>query len=144
MLKNGFSSNDRPVCQVIQDVELAYVMQRYREIHDTIHVLLGYGVTVPEELAVKWFEMSTLGLPLGALSSISSPLILLNRSLKAQNTEPMTLYFTKYLPHVNKCILNQKALQSSDSFLMNVYFEREFETDIGELRGRTGIVEYGE
>lgn len=41
MQKHSFSSNERPVVKYVQDVELAYIMQRYREVHDTLHVLLG-------------------------------------------------------------------------------------------------------
>ena len=121
MLQNEFDSNDRPLCQVVQDIELAYVMQRYREIHDAIHVLLGFGVTVPEELAVKWYEMSVLGLPLGALSSISGPLILLNESIKNRSSDTLSAYYGIYLPHVNRCISNKRVEDSE--FIMNIYFE---------------------
>ena len=77
MFKHQFSSDERPVCKYVQDLELAYVMQRYREVHDSLHVLLGYDVTVSEELAVKWYEMSVLGLPSAALASFFGPLNLL-------------------------------------------------------------------
>ena len=74
MINHNFISDNRPVSKYVQDLELAYIMQRYREVHDTLHVLLGYGVSVPEELAVKWYEMSILGLPSSALSSFFGPL----------------------------------------------------------------------
>ena len=52
-----FSSDDRPKVKFIPDLELAYIMQRYKETHDILHVLLGFDISVAEELAVKWFEM---------------------------------------------------------------------------------------
>jgi ubiquinone biosynthesis protein COQ4 len=39
----------------VDDEELAYVAQRYREIHDFIHVVLGMdSISVHDEIAVKW------------------------------------------------------------------------------------------
>jgi ubiquinone biosynthesis protein COQ4 len=37
--------------------ELAYVHQRYKEIHDFLHTLLNLGTSVPDEIILKWFEM---------------------------------------------------------------------------------------
>ena len=62
-------------------------MQRYREIHDTLHVLLGYNVSVSEEIAVKWYEMSMLGLPSAALSSFFGPLNLVINGYNYKNIE---------------------------------------------------------
>ncbi|KRX09787.1 hypothetical protein PPERSA_02659 [Pseudocohnilembus persalinus] len=53
MNSHKFNSEDRPVSRYIQDLELAYIFQRYKEIHDFIHVLLGYDVTVKDELIGK-------------------------------------------------------------------------------------------
>ena len=56
-------------------------MQRYRETHDTFHTLLGYDISVAEELAVKWFEMGHLQLPSASLASLGGPLYLLVKGL---------------------------------------------------------------
>jgi ubiquinone biosynthesis protein COQ4 len=40
MRKNGFKASERPVVQYVPDLELAYVSQRYKEIHDLLHVIL--------------------------------------------------------------------------------------------------------
>jgi len=138
MLDNGFKSNDRPICQVVQDIELAYVMQRYREVHDSFHVLFGFGTTVSEELAVKWYEMSILGLPSASLSSFFGPLILVKNRIQNQNPTELKNYMNNLLPHVNKCLAQSKDRE----FIMNIYFEKEFETDIEQLRQRVGIVKY--
>uniref|UniRef100_A0A6B2G0S1 Ubiquinone biosynthesis protein coq4, mitochondrial (Trinotate prediction) n=1 Tax=Myxobolus squamalis TaxID=59785 RepID=A0A6B2G0S1_MYXSQ len=46
MIRNKISNDTREPVHYIDDVELAYVMQRYREIHDFNHVLSGIpGIT---------------------------------------------------------------------------------------------------
>lgn len=40
------------------------------KIHDFIHVLLMYDVSVYDEIVVKWFEMAQLGLPSATLSAV--------------------------------------------------------------------------
>ena len=47
----------------VDDPELAYVMQRYRECHDFYHCIVNMPVNVEAELAVKSFEFANLGLP---------------------------------------------------------------------------------
>ena len=46
----------------MSDVDLAYVLQRYREIHDLLHVLTGMPTNVLGELGQKVaFQTSTHG-----------------------------------------------------------------------------------
>ena len=97
--------------------------------HDSAHVLLGYGTTVSEEIAVKWFEMQQTGLPLCSLSAFVGPMHLL-----LNNREELARLQQVYLPHV---IRNARA-----TFILNIYFEKEFATPIAELQRRTGIVPF--
>ncbi|KAH9990444.1 ubiquinone biosynthesis protein Coq4 [Russula vinacea] len=64
----GVTPDTRDPVQYIDDPELAYVMQRYRECHDFYHALCGLPVSVEYELALKVFEFANLGLPSAALS----------------------------------------------------------------------------
>ena len=57
MSSHGYTSAERPLVKYVPDLEHAYILQRYKEVHDSTHVLLGYGTTVTDEIAVKWFEM---------------------------------------------------------------------------------------
>jgi ubiquinone biosynthesis protein COQ4 len=50
--------------QFIDDVELAYVMQRYREVHDVFHAVLLMPTTMLGEVTVKWIEALQLRLPM--------------------------------------------------------------------------------
>lgn len=66
-----------PRCRsLIDQPELAYVMARYREIHDFLHVLTGLPPTVEGELALKTLEAVQTGLPMAALSALGGPLSL--------------------------------------------------------------------
>lgn len=48
----------------INDPDLAYVMTRYRECHDLVHVILGMPTNMLGEVAVKWIEAFNFGLPM--------------------------------------------------------------------------------
>lgn len=65
-----YRPEERPEVKYVDDPELAYVMQRYREVHDFVHVLTGLGSTEEEEIAIKWFELLQTGLPVCLLRSV--------------------------------------------------------------------------
>jgi hypothetical protein len=55
MVGQGITPDSRRPVRFVDDEELAYVAQRYREIHDFIHVVLGMdSISVHDEIAVKW------------------------------------------------------------------------------------------
>ena len=124
-----FSSSERPVTKYVPDLELAYIMQRYKEVHDFVHTLLGYGITVTDELAVKWYELAQTGLPSTALASFFGPLNLLLIQHKPGELKKL---FADYLPHIMENAHRSK-------FFMNVYFEHHFERDISDVRKDLGI-----
>lgn len=64
---NHFTPDARKPVAIIDDVDLAYVMTRYRQSHDLLHTLLGMKTNLIGEIAVKWVEGMQYGLPLGIL-----------------------------------------------------------------------------
>ncbi|GAA6009124.1 hypothetical protein JCM11491_005759 [Sporobolomyces phaffii] len=122
--RNKVTPDTRDPVRYIDDPELAYIMQRYRESHDFYHVVLSFGVSLPAELVVKWFELANFNLPVAALSSAFGP-------LRVEAAERRRLWRT-YGPW---------ALRSGASAecLIGVEWEKEFETDIDDLRARLGI-----
>jgi len=58
------SPDDRTAVQYIDDIELAYVMQRYREVHDILHAMLLMPTTMLGEVSVKWVEGLQTRLPM--------------------------------------------------------------------------------
>lgn len=121
------SPDTRAPVQFIDDPELAYVMQRYRECHDFYHVITGpFGVTTSAEVVVKWFEMANMHLPIAIGSSIFGPLRI--PSSKVRNNVIST-----YLPWALRAGSQAKPL-------ISVHWERHWETDIAVLRKHLGIV----
>eukprot|EP00761_Pharyngomonas_kirbyi_P000111 gb/GECH01000111.1/.p1 GENE.gb/GECH01000111.1/~~gb/GECH01000111.1/.p1 ORF type:complete len:285 (+),score=58.58 gb/GECH01000111.1/:1-855(+) len=125
MLENNFLPSERTPVRFVDDPELAYVMTRYREIHDFVHAITGMKPTVIGELAVKWFEWSQTGLPMCGLSSLVGPLRL---SLKEQY-----LLFSQLVPWAVRCG------RSADSVL-GIYYEKHLDVKISELQKKYNII----
>ncbi|GAA5942678.1 ubiquinone biosynthesis protein COQ4 [Sporobolomyces koalae] len=119
--RNKVTPDTRDPVRYIDDPELAYIMQRYRESHDFYHVLLGFGVSLPAELVVKWFELSNFNLPVAFLSSTFGPL----RLDRPERARLWDTYGTWAL----------KAGAQAEC-LIAVEWEKEWNTDIDELRQR--------
>lgn len=74
LASHDFAAEERTPVRFVVDGELAYVLTRYREVHDVWHVLSGLPPSVLGEIALKWFEMVQTGLPVAALSALAGPL----------------------------------------------------------------------
>jgi ubiquinone biosynthesis protein COQ4 len=74
------------------------------------------------ELGIKWLELFQMGLPIAALSSTVGSLRL--------DPKEREILFTQYLPWAIR------SSQNVTSSLMNVYYEKEFDTPLDELRER--------
>lgn len=70
MDKYGFDADDRSPVALVDDEELAYILLRYRQVHDFWHVLCDLPPTVLGELALKWFELVQTGLPASSPYSV--------------------------------------------------------------------------
>uniref|UniRef100_A0A7S3UZQ1 Ubiquinone biosynthesis protein COQ4 homolog, mitochondrial n=1 Tax=Aplanochytrium stocchinoi TaxID=215587 RepID=A0A7S3UZQ1_9STRA len=71
MKVHGLELGTRTPVRYVDDTELAYVMQRYREIHDVLHTIVGCPFSVSGELALKWFELMQTKLPMTALAAFA-------------------------------------------------------------------------
>lgn len=70
MTSFGLDPEDRPKARYLPDYELAYLSQRYTEIHDMVHVLTGVpSICLTSELLVKHFEMAHFGFPVFIIQS---------------------------------------------------------------------------
>ena len=116
---HGFDPDDRPPVKYIEDENLAFVIARYREIHDFAHVLLELPPTVCGELALKWFEMAQTNLPMTTLSALVGPLRLSDRKEKS---------------FIRQYMLWSSKHAASSKFLMNIYFEEMFKKDLEEMQ----------
>jgi len=116
----GLSPDNREPVRFVDDPELAYVMLRYRQVHDFWHVLSGLpSVSVASEVALKWLEMVQTGLPVCALSAFVGPL----RLSSAERTQ----LWTAYVPWALSAGRRSRNL-------MCVAYERHFDDDMDQLR----------
>lgn len=125
MSKYNITIDSRSPITLIKDQELAYVMLRYRQVHDFWHVLLGFNTSVESEIAVKWFEFMHMGLPVALLSSIVGPLRL--------STIQRRVLFDEMVPW---------SVQNAGSckYLMNVYYEELLDRDLNLVKKELGFL----
>jgi ubiquinone biosynthesis protein COQ4 len=121
--RHGFDPNDRPEVRFVDECELAYVMQRYREVHDLWHVLFGLPPTVLGEVALKTIEATQTGLPMCAFSALFGP---------ARVRLSQARQLSRVLPWAVRA-----GLASAD--LMSVRYEAHLDEPISELRARLRI-----
>ncbi|KAJ3711997.1 ubiquinone biosynthesis protein COQ4, mitochondrial [Lentinula raphanica] len=113
--RTGVTPDSREPVHYVDDPELAYVMQRYRECHDFYHSICNFSVNVESELAIKYFEFANLGLPLAAISAIGGPLRL--------NAKKRSILFRS----------------TTSQCLITVYWEKRWEQNVDDLRTELGI-----
>ena len=109
----------------IEDPELAYVMQRYRECHDFFHVMCLMPVSHFGETVVKIFEASHMGLPVAFLSSIAGP-------FRLSNEERVSLFGQGQLASW------AWRMGKKSKPLIAVRWEDCWEKDFGEMRKSLG------
>ncbi|KFO65646.1 hypothetical protein N302_13180, partial [Corvus brachyrhynchos] len=109
---NKVSPDTRMPPKFVDDEELAYVIQRYREVHDLMHTLLGMPTNMLGEVVVKWFEAVQTGLPMCVLGAAFGPIRLSTRKLQVLATE--------LVPWAIRSGLNA-------SCVLNVYYEQRWE-----------------
>lgn len=108
----------------VEDPELAYVMQRYRECHDFYHCICSLPVNVESELAIKFFEFANLGIPMAGFSAAFGHIRL--------TSEKRAKLFREFVPWAVKC-------GSTANSLITVYWEKRWEQNIDELKKELGI-----
>lgn len=122
---NNVTPDSRSTVQFVDDVELAYVMQRYREMHDLIHTILQMRTNMLGEVTVKWVEAIQTKLPMCVGGALFGSI----RLSKKQRQK----YITDYLPWAIKTGWESK-------FLLNVYFEKRWDQTLEELQKEMNIV----
>ena len=113
------SPDTRAPVKYINDEELAYVFQRYRECHDFHHAIAGLPITIEGEISVKAFEFANLGLPFAGFGTLFAP-------LRLNDTQKKRIYQI-YYPWAFSTGVGCKSL-------LNVYWEKIMEKDVEELR----------
>ncbi|XP_014476724.1 PREDICTED: UDP-sugar transporter UST74c-like [Dinoponera quadriceps] len=121
---NNVSPDDRMTVRYVDDTELAYVMQRYREVHDIFHAVLLMPTTMLGEVSVKWVEALQMHLPMCVGAAIFGASRLRPRQRQ--------LYLKHYLPW--SVDTGRKA-----KFLLGVYYEERWEQSLEDLHKEMNI-----
>ncbi|XP_026822950.1 ubiquinone biosynthesis protein COQ4 homolog, mitochondrial isoform X2 [Rhopalosiphum maidis] len=121
---NKVTPDSRGSVQFIDDVQLAYVMQRYREVHDLFHTVLGMPTNMLGEVTVKWIEAFQTKLPMTLSGGLFGAIRLKPKQRKQ--------YVQHYLPWAIQTGLNS-------NFMLNIYFEKRWEQPIEELHKELNI-----
>ncbi|KYN06613.1 UDP-sugar transporter UST74c [Cyphomyrmex costatus] len=122
---NNVSPDDRSAVQFVDDIELAYVMQRYREVHDILHAMLLMPTTMLGEVSIKWVEALQTHLPMCITGAIFGASRLRPRQRQ--------LYLDHYLLWSTNIGLNAK-------FLLGIYFEERWEQSLEDFHREMNIV----
>ncbi|TRZ03561.1 hypothetical protein DNTS_013480 [Danionella cerebrum] len=124
--ENKVTPDTRADVKFVDDEELAYVMQRYREVHDLMHTLLGMPTNMLGEVVVKCFEAAQTGLPMCVLGAALGPLRLSTSRLKmlAQSLGPWAIRNGAR----SRCVLS-------------IFYERRWEHSLEGLRQELNIEE---
>ncbi|CAJ1070315.1 ubiquinone biosynthesis protein COQ4 homolog%2C mitochondrial isoform X2 [Xyrichtys novacula] len=121
---NHVTPDSRADVKFVDNEELAYVMQRYREVHDLLHTLLGMPTNMLGEVAVKWFEAAQTGLPMCTLGAVLGPLRLNARRLQS--------LFTSLGPWALKNGQQSRCV-------LSIFYERRWEQSVEDLRQELNI-----
>jgi len=121
---NNVTPDSRGSVQFIDDVQLAYVMQRYREVHDLFHTVLGMPTNMLGEVTVKWIEAFQTKLPMTLGGGLFGAI-----RLKPKQREQYVKY---YLPWAIQTGLKSK-------FMLSIYFEKRWEQPMEELHKELNI-----
>lgn len=122
--KEGVSPDTRVPVRYIDNEELAYIFQRYRECHDFYHAITGLPIIIEGEIAVKVLEFMNMGMIMPGLGALLAPL-----RLKPSQKERL---YNVYYPWAFRSGLNSKPL-------INVYWEKILDRDVDEFRREIGI-----
>ncbi|KAI9101060.1 ubiquinone biosynthesis protein Coq4 [Phlyctochytrium arcticum] len=121
----GVSPDTRTPVKYIANDELAYVMLRYRQVHDFWHTLTGLPTTIEAELALKWFEMIQTGFPVAALSAFVG-------GVRLSSAERDHL-FQVWVPWAVQCA-------GSCKYLLNIYYEEHLDRPLLEVQKDLGFI----
>ena len=119
----GYEYDHRPRVRHTQDEEIAYIFQRYKEIHDFYHVCLQQGVTFYDEILVKFFESKQTSLP-GAAGSVVFGHFVLGMTVNWQSAGKLALQDGPRMIRI--------AGKAKD--FMSVMFEEHFNEDFHQFR----------
>eukprot|EP01066_Platyproteum_vivax_P009676 Platyproteum_vivax@DN4273_c0_g1_i1.p1 len=130
----GYEAEGRSATKYVDNEVLAYIMTRYRQLHDFNHTIYGLNVTVESELVLKVLEFNETKLPAAALSSTFG---FLSLPVFDPAMPPLThhrFFFTQLLPWA------VKASRGAKRPLYMIYIEKWLERPLSDLQEACGVL----
>lgn len=124
LVDNNVTPDSRLPVQFVDDPDLAYIAQRYREVHDLVHTLLEMPTHMLGEVTVKWVEAIHTKMPMCATGALFGAIRLKPKQRKE--------YVTTHLPWALRVGYNAKNL-------MCVYYEKHWEHRMRDLQDQLNI-----
>ncbi|CAF4781661.1 unnamed protein product [Pieris macdunnoughi] len=124
MVENKITADSRLPVHFIDDPDMAYVIQRYREVHDLVHATLFMKTNMLGEVTIKWIEGIQTKLPMCIGGGIWGA-----ARLKPKHRQ---LYLKQYLPWAIKTGNDAK-------FMQGIYFEKRWNQDISDFHREMNI-----
>ncbi|XP_063986584.1 ubiquinone biosynthesis protein COQ4 homolog, mitochondrial-like [Diachasmimorpha longicaudata] len=121
---NNVTPDSRDHVKFVNEIELAYVMQRYREVHDIFHAVLLMPTTMLGEVTVKWVEALQTRLPMCIGGAVFGAVRLRPRQRQL---------YAKY--HLPWAINTGKSAE----FLLSIYFEERWEQRLDDFHREMNI-----
>lgn len=122
---NNITCDSRKSVKYVDDANLAYVLQRYREVHDFTHLLFDMRTTILGEVVIKWIEAIQTEIPMCIGAAILGPVRLYPKQRE--------LFKSHYLDWAI-----QNGRRSKCTLL--VYYEERWQQDLNELRKELNIL----
>jgi len=123
MNKYNLNPDSRDKVQYVDNVELAYVMTRYRETHDLTHAVLDMPTNMLGEVLVKWVEAAQTRLPMCIGGAVFGPL---RFRTKQRN---------KYMEVLPWAV----SVGTGARFLPGIYYEQRWDQNIEDFRAEMKI-----
>jgi ubiquinone biosynthesis protein COQ4 len=105
--------------------DIDYIAKRYRETHDLLHVLTGYGTDVMGEMEVQAYALGNLGIR-------TAVLILLVGTLGELKGHPSGVKLSEYLRRVRAAYHRGRTSR----LFLDFWFEHHWATPMDTLRAR--------
>jgi ubiquinone biosynthesis protein COQ4 len=125
MSSHSFNADERAGVRFISDSELAYIMLRYRQVHDFWHVLTDLPADILGELALKWLEYKVTGLPVCLFGGVFGSILL--------DYKERQFMRSVYMPWAEKCA------QQCRIGLLTYPYEKNFSKTLDEVRSELRI-----
>lgn len=128
MDQHEFSPDERSIVKYQLDPDLAYVMCRYRQVHDFWHALSGLPPTILGELVLKAFEFQVTGLPVCILGSTVGQI----RLSRAELIKFYTIGLPWAISAGKRC--SQSYLKNPNFDVLTYHYEKNLEKEVDEVR----------